>query len=239
MNVDFVTTVGDCKHVEPHPPSRVNLMTYFEDLSPYEYSRHLPQGRGEVLNVGWLDDKMSYSHGAVDVDLAEKLLALCQWPVNQYFGWHNCPFCQECPVRIADLEGEFCLGDGEIRVPRNDGKVVYVAPNLIYHYVTAHQYLPPAEFLDSLRDLTLRNPALDRILEWIGPPRHRFFPSPHLSTFLKNIAQIKRAALPPEIRTMILEAANELEMAYKTLGQEAGPSAEKIVERLKSCLTGS
>src|SRR5450631_906795 len=160
-NGDFVTTVGDCYHVEPYPPSRVNLMTYFEDLSPYEYSRHLPQGRGEVLNVGWLDDKMSYSHGAVDVDLTEKLLALCTWPVNQYFGWHTCPFCQECPVRIADLEGEFCLGDGEIRVPRNDSKVVYAAPNLIYHYVTAHQYLPPAEFLDSLRDLTLRNPALD------------------------------------------------------------------------------
>lgn len=192
-----------------------------------------------MLNVGWLDGKMSYSHGAVDVDLTEKLLALCKWPVNQYFGWHDCPFCQECPVRIADLEGEFCLGDGEIRVPRNDGKVVYAAPNLIYHYVTAHQYLPPAEFLDSLRDLPLRHPALNRILEWIGSSQDQPFSVPSLSKFLKHIACMKRAALPPEIITVILEAANELEMADKTLGPEARPRAEKIVGRLKSYLTGS
>ncbi len=99
-------------------------MSYFKDLSLYEYSGRFPWCGGEVRNVGWLGGGRPYPHGAVDLELTAKLLALCKWPVNQFFGRHSCDFCQEYPVRIADQEGEFRFGDGEIRVPRNDSKVV-------------------------------------------------------------------------------------------------------------------
>jgi len=88
------------------------------------------------LYVGWLDRCATYPKGAVCPDLTSKLLALCKFPVNTYRGLHGCHFCNEhndYSVRIADSEGEFLLGQGAIRVPAKDGKVTYVAPNLIYH----------------------------------------------------------------------------------------------------------
>jgi hypothetical protein len=126
-------------------------MAYFKDLSRYEYSKHPDWCAGDVRNVGWLDAKAPFPQGNVDAELTAKLLILCRRPVNRYRGWHQCEFCNEYPVRIADSEHEICLGDGEIRVPRKDGTVVYSAPNLIYHYVVRHRYRPPEEFLDALR----------------------------------------------------------------------------------------
>lgn len=40
-------------------------------------------------------------------------------------------------------------GGAEIRVFSPTGKL-YAAPNLIFHYVEAHDYLPPQEFMDAL-----------------------------------------------------------------------------------------
>ena len=41
---------------------------------------------------------------------------------------------------------ELWLGSAEIRVFSNEG-VTYAAPNLIYHYIVDHHYLPPEEFI--------------------------------------------------------------------------------------------
>ena len=41
-------------------------------------------------------------------------------------------------------------GNGEIRVPALQGDIVYVAPQLVAHYVEAHNYLPPPEFIESV-----------------------------------------------------------------------------------------
>jgi hypothetical protein len=40
-------------------------------------------------------------------------------------------------------------GNGEIRVTATNG-INYVAPVLILHYVGAHEYLPPKEFIDAV-----------------------------------------------------------------------------------------
>jgi len=41
------------------------------------------------------------------------------------------------------------VGFAEIRVFGRNGKI-YAAPNLIYHYVTAHSYRPPDEFIQAV-----------------------------------------------------------------------------------------
>ena len=152
--------------------------------------------------------------------------------MNRYLGWHGCHFCPEYPVRIADSEGEFCLGDGEIRVPASDGTLTYVAPNLIYHYVVAHQYLPPDVFLDALRALSLPNPAVVWILEWI----EGFYNQPAiLSHLLDWILRGDKPSLRPELRGAVVEAANELKAA-RSLRSDAQETAENIVNRLKSVL---
>lgn len=52
-------------------------------------------------------------------------------------------------------------------MPAKDESVTDVAPNLICHYVVAHQYPPPDVFLDALRALSLPNPVVVWIHEWI------------------------------------------------------------------------
>lgn len=42
------------------------------------------------------------------------------------------------------------LGHAEIRAVSDDG-VLYVAPNLIIHYIVDHLYGPPAEFIAAVR----------------------------------------------------------------------------------------
>jgi hypothetical protein len=207
-------------------------MAYFKDLTRYEYSKNLFECTGEPLNIGWLERCATYPKGVVGPDLTAKLLALCKFPVNRYRGWHGCHFCKEYPVRLTDPEGEFCFGDGEIRVPAKDERVTYVAPNLICHYVVAHQYLPPDVFLDALRALSLPNPAVVWILEWIEGFQNQ---PAILSHLLDWSLRLEKPSIPSELRGAIVEAANELRVA-ESAGY-ARETAESIVNRLKSDLT--
>jgi hypothetical protein len=118
-------------------------------------------------------------------------------------------------------------------VPAKDGKVTYVAPNLIYHYVVVHQYQPPDVFLDALRDLSLPNPAVVWILERI----ESFHDQPAiLSKLLEYSLRLEKPSIPPELHAAVVEAANELKVADPS-GSEAPEIGEKIVNRLKSVLT--
>jgi hypothetical protein len=47
---------------------------------------------------------------------------------------------------------EISLGNGEIRVPSENG-IVYAAPTLICHYIDRHRYCPPNEFLMAVSKL--------------------------------------------------------------------------------------
>ena len=212
-------------------------MAYYEDLTRYEYSKYPFRSAGEQYNVGWLERCEPYSKGDVSPELTTRLLALCKWPVNRYRGWHHCHFCDEYPVRITDSEGEFRLGDGEIRVAERDGNLIYVAPNLIHHYVAAHRYLPPESFLETLRKMTLPNPAVVWTLEWIENFQHKLVSITNLSLLLERIGHGDRPTLPPDLVGVVLGAANELNIADKMLGQDAEQTAESIVHRLKSVLT--
>jgi hypothetical protein len=188
---------------------------------------------GEPLNIGWLERCATYPKGVVDPDLAAKLLALCKFPVNRYRGWHGRHFCKEYPVRIAGSDGEFCLGDGEIRVPTKDERVTYVPPNLVYHYVVAHEYLPPDVFLDALRTLSLPNPAIVWILEWIESFQNQ---PAILLQLLERSLQLEKPSLPPELRGAVADSANELKVA-ESVGSDAPQAAKPILNRLKSVLT--
>jgi hypothetical protein len=121
-------------------------MTYFPDLSRYDYRPFQSQSNPKLLNVGWLDPSAPYCTGAVDGTIMEGLLRLCREPVNRTRGWHRCPYCESYPA-IMTVDGQsITLGDGEIRVSGSGG-VVFAAPTLICHYIQKHGYRPPEEFL--------------------------------------------------------------------------------------------
>lgn len=113
-------------------------MAYFEDLTPYTYGRNFDGpdfGPRPVLNVGWLDASHSVPTDPPSPELVARLDALVKTSlVNLYRGWHTCHVCSSAH------------GNGEIRVLGYDG-IVYVAPALIAHYVSAHHYDPPSAFV--------------------------------------------------------------------------------------------
>lgn len=131
-------------------------MTYFPDYSPYAYGHGSHPG---VVHVGWLDNIHPYPKGTVDARLIGKMKSLARNPVELYRGKHICELCAEPrglvktipPNRCIDPNGSWWQwasqrwSNGEIRVS-GEG-VVFAAPVLIVHYIEAHGYLPPAEFL--------------------------------------------------------------------------------------------
>lgn len=130
-----------------------SLMTYYADLTPYTYdSDNWDPGapglwRGvAVLNVGWLDRGKRYSQGAPPPSLVETLKRMTRTHrAQQTRGFHLCPWCaSRLSLRVPDGP----RGSAEIRVM--DRGVAYAAPELIAHYVEAHNYLPPAEFIEAV-----------------------------------------------------------------------------------------
>jgi hypothetical protein len=64
-------------------------MTYFADLTPYGYCWVEPRFNERLLNVGWLDSSASFDRGPVKDELFEKLIRLCEKPVNRTRGFHR------------------------------------------------------------------------------------------------------------------------------------------------------
>jgi len=129
---------------------------YFPDLTPYEYGQTEPQPN--LLNVGWLSAAQVFPVGIPDERLVHALGRLIASPTNLYRGLHLCEFCPDPPtivspggIRMLDPPSG-TTGNGEIRVASAAG-ITYVAPVLVLHYVVAHGYLPPQEFIDAAIEL--------------------------------------------------------------------------------------
>jgi len=110
---------------------------YFADLTSYEY---LKRNEPATLNVGWLDAEHEFSKGKVPDTVIEHLKLLAKKPTNQTRGFHLCPFCEIGATSSA-----------EIRVNGRNGKL-YAAPVLICHYIEAHNYQPPQEFIEAVME---------------------------------------------------------------------------------------
>jgi hypothetical protein len=124
-------------------------MTWFADNSIYTYMvnhRHPPQ-----YNIGWLDAGHPFPCGKVSEEFIDRLWHFCHFQPIATLGIHGCELCNKPYDRVTAFYGDdvFLLGSAEIRAIGTDGRI-YAAPNLIFHYVTKHQYLPPKEFIDAI-----------------------------------------------------------------------------------------
>jgi len=127
---------------------------FFPDLSEYDYYSKRPF-RG-VKTVGWIDNAHPFQTGVIPHDVLEKLKTVMlgnekiNIHVNAIRGVHPCNLCGESDFYDSDLR----IGSTEIWI--SDGENgFYAAPSMIIHYITDHQYLPPEEFLDALREFDL------------------------------------------------------------------------------------
>jgi len=104
-----------------------------EDLEPYTYN-YYTQVKKNVLGVGWLDETRPFNKGEVPEEFIEKLKKAKR--VNFTKGWHDCPFCGKAK------------GSHEIMVRYNNK--IYMAPELIVHYIEEHNYQPPEEYINAV-----------------------------------------------------------------------------------------
>jgi len=113
-------------------------MTYIKDLMSCTYHR------GEIpthLAVGWLDISQPFTTGNTTEEFKTKLEYLTTTQATQqYRGSHGCQWCS------SGLMSRYA-GNGSIRVISPVTQNQYEAPVLIAHYVRAHNYLPPEDFI--------------------------------------------------------------------------------------------
>jgi len=129
-------------------------MGYFADLTQYSYIQRT--ARECEVNVGWLDDQHNFATGAAPEEVLSKIFELCRKPMNLTRGRQSCVLCKERSLICTGKRGgiEIGLGNGEIRVNGKSGKV-YASPVMIYHYMEAHNYNPPQEFIEAVLALEI------------------------------------------------------------------------------------
>jgi hypothetical protein len=63
-------------------------------------------------------------------------------------GIHECPYCDDFSAQRHSFPDGTYLHFGSVPVwVFGKARRIYVAPGLIYHYVVAHHYCPPQEFI--------------------------------------------------------------------------------------------
>lgn len=127
---------------------------YYSDLSPSYYNVTYNDKPARVLNVGWLEKGQPYSQGETTEKFRRKLLDFCLKVDYTTFGIHECDFCEDESERVAKATinqgyDRLRLGSSEILVCGQEN-ILYLAPDLIYHYVVDHDYQPPDEFIQSV-----------------------------------------------------------------------------------------
>jgi hypothetical protein len=115
-------------------------MAYFMDMGTETQIISSPFVRA----IGWLSASEPFATGDTPLEFLTKLRSLAgqwgastvalRWPAAA--GPHTCEMCGK--VRAA----------GTFGVPGDD--VLYVAPEMVAHYVETHRYAPPLIFVDAV-----------------------------------------------------------------------------------------
>lgn len=128
---------------------------WIEDLSPFA-------GSDRLVAVGWLERGRQYAVGEVPPAVYKKLAVLLvePWQPAVTAGVHRCEICLYDPEK-AGTKNLFVPGDQR----------VYVAPELILHYMNAHRYRPPEEFCAAVTNCpSMGTPEYRRALLAAGGP---------------------------------------------------------------------
>jgi hypothetical protein len=123
---------------------------YAVDLSPYDHgtgTEYTP-----TLTIGWLDKQHPFTTGALPTSILDRLWVFCGAWVHLSLGFHHCDFCDASTsfggIPASRNGKTLTLGSAEIRVIGEN--VVFAAPDMIYHYMVDHHYVPPSVFLTAL-----------------------------------------------------------------------------------------
>jgi hypothetical protein len=152
-------------------------MAFFEDLTPYTYFHPEEEAPGTV-NVGWLEPGCRFPTGTTGDRFQAKLEQLCHRRVKQTRGFHLCGLCPwpRSSIETRVTGGLAAVGPGSGELPQFLGSsfemrvagvgVVFAAPSLVHHYVVAHGYRPPDEFIAAVLAWDETAPRLSQEEVW-------------------------------------------------------------------------
>jgi hypothetical protein len=127
-------------------------MTHYRDLALCRYgdgALNADAWQVPLRAIGWLGFPFPYRLGRVPPGFRSRLDALVGGAERHsygchYYGFHICSWC----VVTQRIPPEQPWSQSSLWVPGNG--VVYVAPIGIPHYVAAHGYRPPTEFIEAV-----------------------------------------------------------------------------------------
>jgi hypothetical protein len=145
-------------------------MAYFPDLAQVYYFPPDCVDSKHLRAVGWLQRGQPFPRGRTSVGFLKTLEHHLRspWQPVVALGFHTCDLC------LGDSRRESAaLGVANLWVPSEE--CVYVAPELIRHYVKGHKYVPPPEFIDALMVCPDQESVeyLARMSRFLKPPMRR------------------------------------------------------------------
>jgi len=150
-------------------------MTYYPDLSACDL---FPSCPAPLVAVGWLENGRPVPTGEVSEQVFERLLELFREPWGPgAAGWHDCDLCvyRYGPSKMGTNPN--AVGFKNVFVP-GDAKI-YLAPELILHYIDQHGYAPPSEFQQAVLDCpTMRSIEYLRAIIELGLTHKSLRPTP-------------------------------------------------------------
>src|SRR5262245_41800978 len=116
-------------------------MSFFPDMGNHSQVANGPHVRA----IGWLHPDHTYTKGSVTVDFLSRLKEFVERSGDSmealYFGaaggFHTCEFCGHAH------------GTANFGVPSAD--LLFVAPEMVVHYIEQHAYSPPPELIAAVR----------------------------------------------------------------------------------------
>ena len=137
---------------------------------------HVPDMKavGGRIAIGWLHPDHPFLRGTASPEFVRRLteiarnwgksIAALDWGAAG--GFHECEFCSK-PLKARRAGHD--LASGTFGVPAGDR--IYYCPEMIAHYVSEHEYLPPPEFVAAV--LACPTPGTDEYLAAVMPFANR------------------------------------------------------------------
>ncbi len=108
------------------------------------------------MSGGWPPESHS-PPARCPIPFVHRLLEHCVAAIRRTRGFHVCDICLTTgglwrPIRVTHHGRDLLLGSAEVWVGGLPGqpRLWYAAPDLVYHYVAAHHYLPPDPFIEAV-----------------------------------------------------------------------------------------
>ncbi len=105
--------------------------------------------------IGYLSIRERYDVGEVPEGFVEKLRQIFHSGVMlASLGFHECEFCTNQFVKKLPRDA---LSSCEKRIRDEKNKIDYMFPEMIFHYIKVHQFLPSKGFIDFIMNYEIKN----------------------------------------------------------------------------------